>query len=187
LLDYLGIAQAIVGGASMGGYVAFALLRHHPERFKGLLLLGTRAGADNEQNKELRYKMIDQARTAGPAALADMLLPWMVSESTRQEQPDLVMFVRDMMASTPVEGIVGALEAMATRPDSTPLLAGITVPTFIIAGSDDRVAPVSVAEEMQQAIPHAQLNIVQGTSQALNLERTADVNQMITLWASQFN
>jgi pimeloyl-ACP methyl ester carboxylesterase len=91
-----------------------------------------------------------------------------------------------MMATTPVDGIVGALEALAGRPDSTPLLASIQIPTLIIVGSDDPITPPAVAQEMQQSIAGSQLVIIDGAAHAANLERPAAVNQAIEEWAAQF-
>ncbi|HEX6290654.1 MAG TPA: alpha/beta fold hydrolase [Herpetosiphonaceae bacterium] len=186
LLDHLGIGQAIVGGMSMGGYVLFALLRRHPDRVKGIILLDTKAAADTEEGRAGRYKMAEQARSEGTSAIADAMLPKMLTEQTREQQPELAQFVREMMATTSVEGIVGALESMAARPDSTPLLGSIAVPTLIVVGREDQVTPLAVAQEMQQAIPGAQLVIIDGAAHAANLERPAAVNQAIEEWATEW-
>jgi 3-oxoadipate enol-lactonase len=185
LLDHLGVGQAIAAGMSMGGYVLFALLRRHPERVKGVILINTKAAADTEEARQGRYKMAEQARGEGATPIAESMLPKMLTEQTRDQQPELAEFVHRMMAATPVEGITGALEAMAQRPDSTPLLGSIQVPTLIIAGSDDALIPQSVAQEMHRAIPNAELVIIDGAAHAAVLERPAAVNQAIEEWASR--
>lgn len=185
LLDHLGIGQAIVGGMSMGGYVVFALVRRHPDRVKGLILLDTKAAADTEEGRQGRFKMAEQARSEGASAIAEVMLPKMLTEQTLSQQPELAEFVRGMMAATPVEGITGALEAMAARSDSTPLLASIQVPTLIIVGNEDQITPTAVAQEMHKAIPNAELVIIDGAAHAATLERPAAVNQAIEEWASQ--
>jgi 3-oxoadipate enol-lactonase len=185
LLDHLGIGQVIVGGMSMGGYVVFALLRRFPDRVRGIILLDTKAAADTEEARAGRYKMAEQARSEGVTAIADAMLPKMLTEQTRNEQPELAEFVHKMMAAVPVNGIVGALEAMATRSDSTDLLSSIQVPTLIIVGSDDPVTPPSIAREMLETIPNAQLVIIDSAAHAANLERPAAVNRVIEDWASQ--
>lgn len=186
LLDQLGIGQAIVGGMSMGGYVLFALLRRHPERVKGVLLLDTKAEADTEEGKAGRRTMAAQARSEGAGAIADAMLPKMLTERTRSERPELATFMREMMAATPVDGIVGALEALAERPDSRPLLTEIAVPTLVIGGSDDPITPPAVLEAMQQAIPGAQLVLIPGAAHAANVEAPDDVNRAIDAWIVQF-
>lgn len=185
LLDHLGVGQAIMGGMSMGGYVVFALLRRHPDRVKGLILIDTKAAADTEEGRQGRYKMIEQACDKGATAIAEVMLPKMLTEQTREQQPELAEFVRGMMAATPVDGITGALEAMAARPDSTPLLPSIQVPTLIVVGNEDQVTPTSVAQEMHKAIPSAELVIIDGAAHATTLERPAAVNQAIEEWAGQ--
>jgi len=185
LLDYLGVGQAIVGGMSMGGYVVFALLRRHPERVKGIILIDTKATADTEEAKTNRYRMVEKAQTAGAEAIAEEMLPKLLSEQTRNQQTDLVRFVRDIIVATPVEGLVGALRAMAARPDSTKTVATISAPTLIIVGSDDQLTPPAAAEEMQQQIAGAQLVVVRGAAHVANLERPEEVNRAIENWLAE--
>jgi 3-oxoadipate enol-lactonase len=183
LLDHLGIGQAIVGGMSMGGYVLFALLRRHPDRVKGIILINTKAAADTEDARQGRYKMAEQARSESASAIAETMLPKMLTQQTREQQADLADFVHRMMAATPVDGIIGALEAMAQRPDSTALLGSIQVPTLIITGSEDALIPPAVAQELHSTIPNAELVIIDGAAHAAVLERPAAVNRAIEEWA----
>jgi 3-oxoadipate enol-lactonase len=186
LLDRLGIGQAIVGGMSMGGYIVFALLRRHPERVKGIILIDTKAAADTEEARANRYNMAEQARTEGSSAVVESMLPKMLTERTRKERPELVQFVQEMMLATSVDGIVAAQEAMATRPDSMSMLPNINVPTLIIVGSEDPITPPPVAEEMQRQIPHARLVVIEGAAHAANLERPEEVNRALEEWLMQF-
>lgn len=180
LLDHLGISMITVGGLSMGGYIVFSLVRRHPERIKGLILMDTKAGADTEEGRAGRRKMAEQARAEGATAIAEVMLPKMLTERTRTEQPELATFMRDMMAATPVEGIVGALDALADRPDSTPTLAEIKVPTLVIVGSEDTLTPPSEAEKLQSGIRGAQLVVIDGAAHAANVERPDEVNQALS-------
>jgi 3-oxoadipate enol-lactonase len=182
LLDDLGIAEATVGGMSMGGYILFAMLRRHPHRIRGVILIDTKATADTEEAKANRRKVAEQARNEGTAAIAETMLPKMLSEQTRSERPELVEFVREMMVNTPVDGIVGAQESMIARPDSTDMLPSIKVPTLIIVGSEDPLTPPSVAEEMHRAIPNSEFVVIEGAAHAANLERPDEVNQAILQW-----
>ncbi len=179
LLDHLGISMITVAGLSMGGYIVFALVRRHPERIKGMILIDTKAGADTEEGRANRRKMAEQARTEGAAAVADVMLPKMLTERTRREQPELAAFVRDMMAATPVEGMVGALDALANRPDSTPTLAQIKVPTLVLVGSEDTLTPPSEAEKIKAGIEGSQLVVIEGAAHAANMERPEEVNQAL--------
>jgi 3-oxoadipate enol-lactonase len=186
LMDHLGIGQAIVGGMSMGGYVVFALLRRHPDRVRGVILIDTKAGADTQEGKEGRRAMIAHAQNNGAGAVADAMLPKMLTEQTRSSQPELATFMREMMASTPVDGIVGALTALMNRPDSTPMLGSVSVPALIIVGSEDGITPRAEAENMRDAMPHAELVVIDGAAHAANVERPDAVNRAIEVWLEQF-
>ncbi len=187
LLDELGISLITVGGLSMGGYIVFALLRRHPERIKGVILMDTKAEPDTEAGRENRRKMAEQARAEGAGATADVMLPKMLTERTRTEQPELATFLRDMMAATPVEGLVGALDALANRPDSTQTLAQIKVPTLVIVGSEDTLTPPSDAEKIRSGIEGAQLVVIDGAAHAANLERPNEVNEALAAFMDQLS
>ena len=184
LLDALAIERAIVAGVSMGGYIAFALWRRHRERVLAFVLAHTRPGADAEPNRSKRRELIALARTLGPSAVADAMVDDMVGRTTRQRHPELVHAVHVMLASAPVAGIVGALEAMMERPDSTPTLSTIDVPTLIIAGEEDVLAPLRGAEAMHRAIAGSRLEVIPGAGHVSNIERPAAFNAVVSGFAS---
>lgn len=180
LLDTLGIShRIIVGGLSMGGYVALAFYRKFAERVDGLILTATRAGADSVEAKANRDKAIAVAQSSGAQAIADSMLPKMFSPASYEDQPDLVERVRSLMAGTSVEGIVGALQAMKERPDSTAMLPTINKPVLIIHGNDDQLIPASEARLMQEAIPGAELVMIEKAGHLLNMEQPAAFNQAV--------
>jgi pimeloyl-ACP methyl ester carboxylesterase len=185
LLDQLGIEQTIVGGMSMGGYILFALLRRAPERVKGVILIDTKASADDQTTLQKRRSLIEQVRSEGSREAADTSK--MLTERTHQDNPDLVDYVQGIMLSTPADGIIGALQAMIDRPDSTAMLPNINVPTLIIVGSDDPLTPPESAQKMQQTIPNVQLVVIDGAAHASNLERPEEVNRAILNWAVQIS
>jgi pimeloyl-ACP methyl ester carboxylesterase len=157
VLDAQGIRRAVIGGLSMGGYVTLALYRLAPERFSGMILADTRATADNEQQRTGRQKMIDMVRERGPAAVADDMLPKLLGATSHRERPQLAVDVRQMIEGNSGEAIAGALEAMMSRPDSRPMLAGITVPTLVVCGEEDVVTPPADSEALHAGIPGARL------------------------------
>ena len=180
LLNTLGITQpVVVCGLSMGGYVALAFYRKFAERMAGLILTSTRAAADSPEARANREKAILLAQTSGAMAIAESMLPKMFAPSTYNEQPKLVDQVRSIMAETPVEGIVGALQAMKDRPDSTPMLPSITKPVLIIHGSNDQLIPATEAHAMQSAIPGSELVIIEQAGHLLNLEQPGAFNQAV--------
>ena len=180
LLDVLHIDRAIIAGLSMGGYVAFALWRRHPRRVRGLMLCNTRPGADSEEGREKRRKLIATAREQGIRAIADAQITGMLGKTTRSNRPEITNSVHRMLSSQPVEGVVGALEAMMGRPDSTPLLSTIDVPTLIVAGDEDAVIPMTEAKAMQEAIRGSTLEVITGTGHLSNLERPAAFNHVVS-------
>lgn len=172
LLDYLGIDRpVVVGGLSMGGYITFEIYRQFPERVAGLILASTRAGADDEAGKANRDQMAERAQVEGVTAVTDGMLPKLLAPETYEGDEDVVAFVRDMMAGTSVEGMVGALMAMKERPDSTPLLAEIAAPTLVIHGADDQIVPLGEAEAMAEAISTAEFVVIPDAGHLPNLEQ----------------
>ncbi len=152
LLDALGVKNAVIAGLSMGGYIAFAFYRKYAHRVRALILANTRAGADSPEGKKGRDENAALAREKGAAAIAEKMLSKMLTPKTIAERPDVAKAAYALMARQPVEGIVGALTAMRDRPDSTPTLAVISVPTLIITSPDDTLIPPKESEAMRDAI-----------------------------------
>lgn len=172
LLDYLGIENpVVVCGLSMGGYVAFEFFRRYPERVAGLILASTKAKPDTPEGKAARDAAIAKAKKEGVAAVAADMLPKLLASQTYDEDSELVEFVQEMMEDTSLEGMVGALQAMKDRPDSTPTLAAIDVPTLIIHGADDQLIPLSEARAMQAAVKGSELVVIPEAGHLPNLEQ----------------
>lgn len=176
LLDNLDIAQATIGGLSMGGYVALAFYRRFPSRVRSLILAATRAQGDNDEAKRNREVQATKARQEGMEGIADALLPKMLTSDTVTKRPEIVKHLRGMMASTDPEGAAAALEGMAIRQDQTSLLSQIVVPTLILVGSEDAITPPADAELMHREIPRSRLEIIEGAGHVLNLEKPEEFN-----------
>ena len=179
-LDALGLAQAVVCGLSMGGYIAFSVLRRHRDRVRGLILADTRATADTDQGRANRHELIALIEREGMDALAARQLPSMIGRSTKERQPELAEGVRRMMASLSPEGVVGAARAMAERPDSTPLLSSIDVPTLVVGGAEDAVTPPTVLRAMAAEIPGCRVEILEHAGHVSPLERPAAFNHVVS-------
>ena len=180
LLDAVGARPGVIVGLSMGGYIAFAFWRRHRAMVRALVLADTRAGADSDEGREKRRRLIEVAHSRGSTTVAEMQIGSMVGETTRQRRPDVVETVRAMMAAAPVEGIVGALEAMMTRPDSTPALATIDVPTLIVVGEEDTLTPSTEAQAMHEQIRGSRLEIIPQAGHISNLERPSAFNHLMS-------
>lgn len=178
LLDRLGLDRVVLGGLSMGGYVAFAFLRRYRERVAGLVLADTRAGADTIEIFERRTDQQDQVARQGTTALIEVLLAGLLCDHTKGQRLELVEAVRRLMAN-PGAGYIGALEAMKHRPDSTAELAAIDVPTLVVVGEDDAPAPPEVARAMHQAIPGSRLAVLARAGHLSNLEAPEGFNAAV--------
>jgi 3-oxoadipate enol-lactonase len=181
LLDTLGCKEAVVCGHSMGGYIAFEILRLARQRVRGLILVNTRSEPDSADGKRNRDAAMAQAREGGASAIAEAMLPRLFAPGVRTENPQLVDRIRALMAGSPVAGILGALAAMRERPDSTPLLPQLgDLPTLVIFGADDELVPPSSAEAMADAIPGAKRAVVPGSAHLTPLERQDATTRLIS-------
>jgi 3-oxoadipate enol-lactonase len=171
LLDALHVKQAVVGGLSMGGYVAFALLRLAARYMQGLILADTRSEADTPEGIAGRTRLLQLVQDKGAPAVADEMVPKLLGDTTRATQPAVVERVRSLALASSADAIAGAIRALMTRPDSTPLLAAIHVPTLIVVGDEDTLTPPSAAEAMHRAIAGSELVRIPQAGHLSNLER----------------
>ena len=169
-LDQQGIERAVFGGLSLGGYVLFELMRQAPERVAGLILADTRTSIDTAERLAARRRSIDQARSGGPTAIADDMLPGILGPTTHAHRPDVVAHVRRLIEAQPAETIVAGLLAIMTRVDSAAVLPTVAVPTTVIAGDEDVITPPSDAEFMHRLIDGATLVTIPGAGHMANLE-----------------
>lgn len=177
LLDALGIGRVVLAGLSMGGYVAFEFARRHRDRLAGLVLLDTKAEADDAEARAGRDAAIATAREEGAEAIATAMAGKLFAESA---EPEVREALTARMAATPVEGIVAALGAMRDRADSTGLLPTLgNLPVLVIVGEEDRLTPPDAARRMVAAIPEAELVVVEGAGHVPPVERPATVNEAL--------
>jgi pimeloyl-ACP methyl ester carboxylesterase len=180
LLVALGVTSPVVlCGLSMGGYVTFAFYRKYPERVAGLILAATRSGEDSPEGKANRDKAADMARKGGASAIAESMLPKMLSPKSYVDRPELVHRVWEIMERTSLDGILGDLMGMKSRPDSTPGLKNIEKLTLILHGSDDQLIPPSEAMSMRGAIPGARLKLLPDAGHLLNMEQPQLFNEAV--------
>src|SRR5690349_13880900 len=144
-----------------------------------MVLADTRAGADTAEIIARRKFLIELARNEGAAAVANAQIAGLVGKTTRDKRPDIYDAVHREIAQAPVDGIVGSLEAMMARPDSTGTLATIDVPTLIIAGSEDVATPPREARAMHAGIAGSRVEILDQAGHLSNLERTAAFNTVV--------
>ena len=169
----------------MGGYILLAFYRKYADRVKGMVLADTRAQADTPEGKAGRFQMAQIAYKQGPSAIADIMLPKLLSPATIQARPKIVQQVRTMIEGNQISGIAGDLMAMAERPDSVPLLQQIACPTQIIVGELDQATPPADAKLMAEQIPHAKLAIIPNAAHLANLEQPEEFTKIVAAFANE--
>jgi pimeloyl-ACP methyl ester carboxylesterase len=171
VLDALGAPRAVVGGLSMGGYATLAFWRRHAGRARALVLADTRAAADTAEARARRDELVAVARAQGGGAVAATQVDAALGRSTRAGAPERVVEFRRRLGDPDAAAVADALLAMRDRPDTTPLLAGITVPTLVIGGAEDAITPPATLRALAAAIPGARLTLVDGAGHASAWER----------------
>lgn len=177
LLDYLELPRVTVVGMSMGGYILFNLLTRFPQRFLAAVFLVTRSLPDDAAAKQRRLQMVESVRRLGPQAVADTFLPLVLTDETITHRPKLAEEVYSWMVGTATSGLTEALLAMRDRPDATPSLSGLRLPTLAIAAEQDKACPVEFLRIIAEGIEGCRLVVIEGASHLLNLERPGELNR----------
>jgi 3-oxoadipate enol-lactonase len=160
-----GIDRAVVCALSMGGYVAFEVWRRARDRVLGFVLANTRAVADSSEAAAGRRALAERLRSEGNVLMAEP--PALLSDHAPEE---LRTRVHGWIAEQPPEAIAAALLGMAERPDSTPDLATIDVPTLVLTSTEDRMIAPQISAEMAGLIPRGRLETIEGVGHLSNLE-----------------
>jgi pimeloyl-ACP methyl ester carboxylesterase len=171
LMDALGIRQAVLCGLSMGGYAAFAFAHKYPQRLRGLILADTRPGSDTPETRTNREHIAQLAESQGTGAVADLQLPRLISQYTRQHHPEVETRVRQLIDTASPQGIAAASRGMAVRADASDLLASIACPTLVVVGEEDALISVASAREYATQIPGAQFAVIPHAGHLSNLEQ----------------
>jgi len=179
VLDALGVRQAVLCGLSMGGYIIFELLRRHPERVKALILADTKPEPDSAEAKRGREELTQVAQRDGQDAVIERLLPRLLAAATQTTQPEVAGQVREMARRWSVPGLVGALRTLRDRPDSTKTLRSVRMPTLVLVGSEDEIAPPEAARAMAQLIPGAQCHVVPAAGHIAPLEQPLATSRVL--------
>jgi pimeloyl-ACP methyl ester carboxylesterase len=148
-------------GASMGGYVALALARLGPERVRGLLLAGARAGADDDRRRQARNEAIRTLREDGIEAWAPSAPAPPSDERT-------------------VDELIRATEALRDRRDSTDVVARFDGPLWVVVGTEDPFLPVDEAGEIVDSAPNGRLEVIEGAGHFTSIDRRNRFNELLT-------
>jgi pimeloyl-ACP methyl ester carboxylesterase len=160
LLGRLDLDRVVLAGLSMGGYVAMAMLRRHPQRIAAVVLMDTKAAADAPQARENRERMARAVLDEGPSALRPMLES-LLGETTQRERPQVVDMVVRWIEAVDPQGVAWAQRAMAARPSSFRTLADARIPGFVVVGEEDTLTTHDDALAMAAAFaPQVPVHVI---------------------------
>lgn len=168
LLNELGALPCVLGGLSMGGYVSLAYCKKYPADLRGLVLIDTKAEADDAQARSKRDEMAEVARTAGASAVAEMMFPRMLAPA-HQSGP-VAERLRKVMLDCPPQTIAHACLAMRDREDFVEHLPSIPVPVLLIYGEQDAITPPQKGRDIADHVPRARLVVIPGAGHMTPIE-----------------
>ncbi|MES9536007.1 alpha/beta fold hydrolase [Actinomadura sp. NPDC000600] len=181
----LGVRRAVFGGLSMGGYVAMALCRRHPDLVLGLVLAATRATADTGPVRENRLRQADALEEErSTRVLVDEVLPGLVGPTTYRQRALVYGRVRGLVQATPPQAAAWAQRAMAGRADSFETLRALRVPALVMIGDEDALATEDEARAMADAMPNAELLVVPRAGHLCSVEQPDLFNQAVAEFAA---
>lgn len=187
LLDHLKIAKTAVCGFSMGGYVALRAIERNPGNFSALVLCDTMASADSNEAKIRRANSVKLVKSEGVERFAEGFLKAVFAPQTFERKPEVVDEIRKIILSNSPLGICGGLLAMAGRTDTAGALSKISVPTLIMAGEHDAVAPPEAARNMHDKIPNSKLHLIKNAAHMSNLENPNMFNEHLAKFVDEID
>lgn len=170
-----------LAGLSMGGYIAFEMMRQAPERITRLALLDTMARPDSPAIRERRLRQLDMIADGRYGEVSEALLPLLV-HSARLEDEALVAVIDEMAEETGAERFARQMRAIMGRADSRPTLGSIRCPTLVLVGAEDALTPPELAGEMHEGIPGSRLVVVPDCGHLSTLERPEAVTAALRAW-----
>lgn len=173
-----------LAGFSMGGYVAFEILRRAPERVERLALMDTQATPDTPEATARRRGFIEQTRLGRFHGVQPSLLPQIVHREHLDDQ-SVIQPILEMAAEVGADGFCREQTAMIARPDSRPLLVEIKQPTLVLVGRQDTATPLVRSQEMAADISHSQLVVLDKSGHMTPLEKPAEVTAALRRWLTQ--
>ncbi|MES2555291.1 MAG: alpha/beta hydrolase [Bacteroidota bacterium] len=178
-MDKMVIDKAIICGLSMGGYIALNVLKKFPNRFEALVLCDTQCIADSDAVKEKRYQTIEDITANGPQEFNEEFVKSVFHEDSLNTKIELVESLRNVVFSNSTEIITMGLTALAGREETCSILSGVTIPTLIICGREDKVTPLAQSESMHAAIKGSVLRVIDGAGHVSNLEQPEIFNKYL--------
>jgi pimeloyl-ACP methyl ester carboxylesterase len=186
-LDALKINEPIVlGGLSMGGYIAFQFFQTHRARLAGLILCDTRAATDTPQAATGRFETAARLEREGTGFLPEAMLPRLLAPATLDGKIEVVECLRRTILAGNAANYAAILRGLAERPDFTPLLSKIDCPTLLIVGRQDAISPAAEMAAMARAIPGARLVEIEAAGHITPLEAPEAVSRAMAEFLDVF-
>ncbi|MCP2250234.1 alpha/beta fold hydrolase [Lentzea aerocolonigenes] len=183
VLDGRNLDRVVLGGCSMGGYVAMALVRRAPERVKGLVFVDTKHTADAPEAAANRHAMADRVEREGVGEwLVEAMLPNLLGPDASDTARALV---RTMILDQRAEDVAWWQRAMAKRPDSADVLEAMDVPSLVLVGEHDKLTPPDVAAKLAVTLRHATSERVENAGHLPPVEQPEDFRLRLERWRKQ--
>ncbi|QWV97771.1 alpha/beta hydrolase [Geomonas nitrogeniifigens] len=179
LLDALDIEKAVVGGMSMGGYVLLNLMERYPDRVRAACFIATRANADDEAGRARRSAMAAEAERLGANPVIKIFAELLFATETAERNPELIALVTSWMRNAAPKGLAGGLLAMRDRKDYVEDLKSFQLPSLVLAGAEDRAAPLEVAKVLIDGLPGCKSRIIDKAGHMLNMEQPEIFNKTL--------
>ncbi len=179
----LGLAEPFVlGGLSMGGYIALAFAKKFPKRLRGLILADTRADADGKEAKAKRSEAMELVRGQGVGPFLEGMLPRVLCDATRNAKPEVVDAIREIALRQKPEAVIAALAALRDRPDSIKDLPFFDFPVQVIVGEEDATTPMELAETMADYLPNVTFESLPNAGHLSNRETPDAFTSAVLRW-----
>lgn len=179
IIDDLNLNKPVICGLSMGGYITLRGLERFQEKFSAAILCDTRSEADNNEGKLKRAAGIKRINKEGSAGFTKDFITNCFGDYSKQNKKDLIQSVIDNSLMFDPVGVKGALLAMLSRTDTTPVLSKINIPTLIICGEHDTLTPPEVMKEMFHKIKNAEYVEINNSGHMTPLENPELVTNAI--------
>ncbi len=175
----LGSSRIILGGLSLGGYVAFEYWKRHPDHLQALILSNTKPQADSAEARQGRLAMAEKAVKESTWSAVSPMLGKLLSPDTLQHAPATTQQVTSMMSAVPASTVSAIQHAMAERHDFSSELQSIRVPTLVVTGENDPISPPAENQQWATKIPQHQIVVIPGAAHLPQVEATEELCQAI--------
>ena len=204
IVNFFHIKKLILGGCSMGGYIALEYARNNLNNLEGLILIDTKPLADNDEQKQNRLNTINTvenllenysqnqrslikmhklyAKHSELKTYIEDLYKHVTSQKTREEKPKVANQILNLMKRQKALGIIHALNGMAGRKDTSNILKNFKKDILIIVGENDTITPIEIAKQMKSIISNAKLEILPSAGHLSNMENLLEFNQSLLKW-----